>query len=700
MTLEDLAIRSFGWLFSRSMNKGAEIFDENLKEKLLKEVHDWGKGLPKQWGMTATLFPDAEDSLSRSQDLPWLEKLRETFSNDKIPSHALWTHALLERRRLLAEKHDAPLYSISDEEIRPRLEELAKRLVKVCREDPVMSQKAVIQTVEEIREQENQGQHTPPRINWDEANRLFLELPVDTVPKKADLPIGSFLPFSPNPNFTGRKTELHQLAHLLKENTMGAIGQLGNVTGMGGIGKTQLAIAFAFRYGKYFQGGVFWVSLAEPGAVPAEIARCGMRGCLDQPANFEDLPLASQVARVQQAWQQPVPRLLIFDNCEDEELLTRWRPKSGGCRVVVTSRKESWEDPSIKTLPLATLERAESITLLQRYKKPLDHDDADRIAAALGDLALALHMAGSFLKRYPIAPAEYLEQLSDANPLDHASLKGRKMKFSPTKHDLDVGKTFAVSLDKLDPSDATDVLARDLLARAAIFAAGEPIPASLLAATLPQLPERLDLEDAFQRLAELGLVTRNGTEDPLIHRLVARYAERVLVESEVLEQVETVVCSEADKLNHAGFPGPLLAWQVHLRAITDRALQRQDERAGNLASALDFHLGSLGSYRDAKVYSEHALNIRKKVLGDQHPNTASSLWWMGILAQKDGEKETARDYYEQAAMIYEKQLGKDHPDTKNVRGHLEDLGPKEPGFSPRISTDQRGSGTGSGQDPL
>ena len=59
-------------------------------------------------------------------------------------------------------------------------------------------------------------------------------------------------------------------------------------------------------------------------------------------AGLAELKLEEQVQVVCQEWQSPTPRLLVFDNCEEEKLLTEWRPKTGGCRVVVTSRRGQW----------------------------------------------------------------------------------------------------------------------------------------------------------------------------------------------------------------------------------------------------------------------------------------------------------------------------------------------------------------------
>ncbi len=88
------------------------------------------------------------------------------------------------------------------------------------------------------------------------------ELPLNILPDHAPLPKGSLLPFPSNAQFVGRQDQLKQLAQLLTDEQATAIGQTAAATGMGGIGKSQLANEFAHRYGQYFSGGVFWISLA------------------------------------------------------------------------------------------------------------------------------------------------------------------------------------------------------------------------------------------------------------------------------------------------------------------------------------------------------------------------------------------------------------------------------------------------------
>ena len=126
---------------------------------------------------------------------------------------------------------------------------------------------------------------------------------------------------------------------------------------MGGIGKTQLACEFAYRYGQYFAGGVFWLGCADPAAIPAEIATCG-RG-LNLHPDFTGLPLDGQVALVAAAWHSELPRLLIFDNCEDEAVLEDWVPRGGGCRVLVTARRGTWRpELGVQAIALGILTRS------------------------------------------------------------------------------------------------------------------------------------------------------------------------------------------------------------------------------------------------------------------------------------------------------------------------------------------------------
>jgi tetratricopeptide (TPR) repeat protein len=500
------------------------------------------------------------------------------------------------------------------------------------------------------------------------------EMPTDQIPEPAVMPQGSHSPnIRPNPLFVGREKELKQLAVWLKGKSAVAIGQVAAATGMGGIGKTQLASEFAHRYGQFFAGGVFWISFSESELIPSEIAACSKFS--------EDIPLDIRVNKASSEWQSEIPRLLIFDNCDDFDLLAQWLPPTGASRVIVTSHQSSWDLAlDIKHLPLGLFERSESIALLLKFRPDLDIDDPNlkAIASELGDLPLAIHMAGSYLQayRHDITPEQYLIALRKPGLLEHVSLN--KGDFSPTGHDLNVGRTFAISIDRLDRKNETDRLATRLLARIACFAPGELIPRGLLKASVGEDIENILFSNGMKRLLGLGLVEENETGDVRMHRLVACFVSNTLQDDEALGNVEQVVSYVASKANASGFPARMQSILPHLQHLTGQALKREDEQAAYFSNSLGYYLESLGDYQSARPYFEQALAIRKKVLGEEHPDTASSLNNLGGLLDSMGDYQGARPFYEQALAIRKKVLGEEHPDTasslNNLGGLLDSMG--------------------------
>lgn len=368
-----------------------------------------------------------------------------------------------------------------------------------------------------------------------EAVMLLEHLPTTgPLPSPGTLPPGSRMPFSRNPLFVGRANELRTLATIFKRNQAVGFPSTGivAVSGLGGMGKTELAVEFVHRYGQYFAGGVFWLSFTDPNAVPAEIASCGGADHLALRPDFEQLPIEQQVSLVRDAWDRPLPRLLIFDNCEDPALLERWRPHSDSCRVVITSRRTQWNVAlGVHSLLLSVLTREESIALLQKHCPDLSrkHVALTAIAAELDDLPLALHLAGHYLARYrpEVSAAIYVHQLRSSELLDHPSLQAGGV--SPTAHDQNVARTFALSYQQLDTSTPIGQLARALLSRAAHFAPGELIPRELLLATLELPPNEHQATEALTHLVELGLVESIGEAADYVcmHRLLVAFVRQL-----------------------------------------------------------------------------------------------------------------------------------------------------------------------------
>ncbi len=514
-------------------------------------------------------------------------------------------------------------------------------------------------------------------------------LPTDTIPVPAPLPPASIPPpFKPNPMFVGREEEMRALAAALKGGKDAVVSPVAAATGLGGIGKTQLAAEFAHRYGQYFLGGVYWFNFEQAETIPAEVARSGgTEGMALQPG-WDTLSQEQQVRLVQHAWQSDLPRLLVFDNCESQEVLEHWLPTTGGCRVLVTSRVQNWpRSLGLTLLPLATLPRPESIALLGKFRPDLPTDDPtlDAIAEELGDLPLALHMAGSYLETYRHAetPQSYLEALQKRDLLAHLSLTVSD--HAPTRHDMHVGRTFALSLQKLDSADRTDQLALDLLARAAYFAPGHPIPREMLKASVQNLltedeQDTLLSEKALLRLIQVGLVEQTENGEVVIHRLVCAFVQgaEIAVRGDSLADVENTVNNAVFQANDTGLPTTMQPILPHLQHLVKIGNHFREDTAGKLIINYGYYLATIGNYAQAKEYYQQAHNIVQEILGPKHPTTAASLNNLGGILISLGDYQQAKGYFQQALDIVQEILGPNHPHTvrslNNIGGVLKSMG--------------------------
>jgi tetratricopeptide (TPR) repeat protein len=459
---------------------------------------------------------------------------------------------------------------------------------------------------------EDQGQG----LTWEHVNAPAFPEPGE-LPDSGPLPPNSILPYIRNPDFTGREANLLALAENLFSQEEASAPPTAAITGMGGLGKTQLAVEFAYRYGRYFPGGVYWMRFADPDNVPSEIAATGGERGLGLYHASQNLSLIDQVGRVQRAWQDPIPRLLIFDNCESQALLDQWRPVTGGCRVLLTSRQAHWpRESQVARWPMQVLKLPESVAFLRQVAPQLGESEAGEIAAELGHLPLALQLAGEFLSRYRQFDAgRYLAQFRETGPIRHPSLAGRGARHSPTGHELNISRTFAISLEQLDPGDEVDKIAQELLQRAACFAPSMPIPSRLLLGTIlsdeEDLEAVLQVEDGLARLVSLGFLRREGPETVIIHRLVAAFANQISATNEgaVTAVGNMLVNALSASLDRQGHLGQLPIAAYHLRHITNMALSAKASVAVRLGALFSHHLRDVADYEGARDVLQRVLAV-------------------------------------------------------------------------------------------
>jgi tetratricopeptide (TPR) repeat protein len=511
-----------------------------------------------------------------------------------------------------------------------------------------------------------------------EALALLASLPTDALPTHAPLPAGSRMPLAPNPLFVGRGEELLHIARALRGSGTVALGQVIASTGLGGVGKTQLAVELVHRYARFFAGGVFWLSFASAEEIALHVAACAGTGAIGLEADVSRLSVEERVKLVTGAWQSTVPRLLVFDNCEAEALLEAWRPPSGACRVLVTSRRADWSPTlGVTALALDPLPRQHSIELLRRYRPDLAADDPglDTVAHELGDLPLALHLAGSYLRAYraEVGLDDYLTDLDQPAVFRHASLLGVGLDDtpSPTRHVQSLAQTFAVCLGRLDREHEVDRVAFALLARMACLAPGEAVPRDLLGKTLEEAGP-LRRADGLRRLGAVGLV-EEGEGWLRLHRLLVHFVRQETLDPDAQPAVDRALidCGDAAEMGH--LTGPALAAAIpHLVDVAGRDAG-DEPRIAALCAATGQALHRSGDLQGARPWYERALAIRERTLGSDHPNTATSLSKLAVLLRDQGDLAGARTRSERALAIRERVLGPDDPATATSLNNLAGL---------------------------
>ncbi len=469
-----------------------------------------------------------------------------------------------------------------------------------------------------------------------------------------------------NPNFTGRGELLQSLRRRLAEAAASAVVQTSAVHGLGGVGKTQLAIEYAHRFASDYDL-VWWIAAEQPASVS------GRLGILARRLGLPELPsLEEQVAALFDELGQRDRWLLIYDNATEPAALDGLRPPAGGGQLLITSRNPAWRGMAATTVGIDVLPRSQAVAFL-RQRGGLEEQAAALLADALGDLPLALEQAAAYLEATSTAPAEYLGLLRErAGELYALGV--------PSNSEQTIATTWTVSLRRATSESSA---AQELLTLCA-FLAPDSIPRSLLTDHPEVLPEPLAaaVRDRVGFQQALGALRRYSlaaiTDQAVsVHRLVQAVTRHALPADERHKEATLAV-----RLVLAGFPGgaeDANTWPIaeqllaHALTVTSRRepYDAEPEATVHLLNRIGEYLWGRADYRQAKELYERAVSTAEARLGADHPTTAHSLHHLGHALHAQGDFDHARTLFERALVIYQAQLGPNHP---SVAHNLSNLG--------------------------
>ena len=507
-----------------------------------------------------------------------------------------------------------------------------------------------------------------------------------------------------NLGFTGRAKLLSAVRRQLIAGNRAVVQAL---HGMGGVGKTQLAVEYAHRFAAGYDL-VWWINAEQLELVLEQTASLAVAVGL-VPA---DTAIPAAAAAAKEYLRNSGRWLLIFDNAEDPAAIRALLPDGPG-HVLITSRNPAWGEIAVP-LEVGVFTRADSVALLRRQTKKLAGPDAERIAELLGDLPLAIAQAAGVLAETSMSAEEYLEALGEEveRVLDAGA---------PATYPVSLAAVVRIAIQKVA---AVDLAAAQLLTVCAFFAP-EPVPIGWFAGIAKVNPGVLP--DALAAIASssfalrqcVALLARHGLaratrEGLLLHRLTAAIAGHAITPPQQAAMRATaeqllLAAGPADAYDAATWPAwaAILPHLIHLDLATSsnddlRELActgalvmylRGDSRAGgDLAQHLyrvwSVSLGQdhpntlyaannlarcsygLGDYEAARALDQDTFDRRRRVLGEDHPYTLYSASNLARDLQILGDYQRARTLEEDTLARRRRILGDDHRDTLHSANRL------------------------------
>jgi tetratricopeptide (TPR) repeat protein len=501
----------------------------------------------------------------------------------------------------------------------------------------------VAESIQEIQAQSNGGAGAT-------------DVPRDRPP--GSLPFNN-LPYIQNRYFTESGTILHDIRAGFESGSAVSLTQ--SITGMGGVGKTQTALEYAYRYADKYDC-IWWVTTETDATVLDSYRQFASKKNLVD-SDTKD----SEVIQAVLNWMDTHDKwLFIYDNAEDVKGDTSWWPRNVRGNALITTRNPHIQIAQRIDVEVFTPENAVAF-LEKRTGRENTSGGAARLAERLGYFPLALEQAAAYIKTNEISFDEYLELLATSGLTLLEDTDG------VLDYNLSVSATLKVSIKKITLPAATQ-----LLCLCAYFAP-ENIAPGFFAASAELLPELLKNEMSdprnsgklWKELTRYSLLKKQDDgKGYSMHRLLQEVVrERLGSDPSWAARCLALFAKNFDfeygnTTSHSHF----LQLSPHVEAFLPLAQSRLKEDKTQELIAQLYHKGGwgniyLGNYQRALEWYNKALPICEKVLGKEHPDTATMYHNIAGVYDKKGDYSKALELYDKALAIQEKALGIEHPHT-------------------------------------
>ncbi|GCB25793.1 kinesin light chain [Aspergillus awamori] len=486
------------------------------------------------------------------------------------------------------------------------------------------------------------------------------------------------VPFQRNPRFAGREGEIIRIEELLlQQNGPSKIA----ICGLGGVGKTQIALELAYRMrNRDPTCSICWITCTSYESVEQAYMNIASKLKMTdiKPAEVKEKVKAYLSQESAGKW------LVIFDNADDmgmwgtndttDTVLTDFLPESEQGHILFTTRSRKVAVKLASSHVVAVTEPNTEISI-QILKNSLVEKTLlnDRITALslleqLACLPLAITQAAAYINENSIGLSDYLQLLRDQEPHVIELLSeefGDEMRYKDIQNP--VALTWFISFQQIQQSNK---LAADYLL---FFACINPrdIPQSLL----PQPISNKDKTDALGLLKAFSFISEgNGNSSLNLHRLVHLATRNWMRKN---QQFSRQILKSADRLSEV-FPDDDHAnrqmWREYLphalSLIAEAGFWKEQEKYIDLIRNVCSCLSSDGRWKEAEELGVQVLELYKRVLGPEHPDTLSSMSNLALTYWNRGQWKEAEELQIQVMELDKRVLGPEHPDTLSSLANL------------------------------